>query len=149
MRSTRWQTFTPLWNQLQQFQSEMNRVFNRWTDGGSYFEGFQTFPPVNVWEEADHLFVESELPGMDFKNLEIFVTAGNQLTIKGERKQPETGKGVWHRQERTYGTFTRTFTLPYPVDADKVDARLENGVLLIKLAKHESARPRKIAVKAE
>jgi HSP20 family protein len=86
---------------------------------------------------------------MDFKDLEIFVTAGNQLTIKGERKQPETEKGVWHRQERTYGNFTRTFTLPYPVDADKVDARLENGVLLIKLAKHESARPRKIAVKAE
>jgi HSP20 family protein len=56
---------------------------------------------------------------------------------------------VWHRQERTYGSFTRSLTLPFPVDADKVDARLENGVLLIKLAKHESARPRKITVKAE
>ncbi len=149
MRATRWQSFTPLWNQLQQFQSEMNRVFDRWTDGGSFFEGFRQYPPVNVWEEGDHVFVESELPGMDIKDLEIFVTAGNQLTIKGERKQPETQKGVWHRQERTYGNFTRTFTLPFPVDADKVEARFENGVLLIKLAKHESARPRKITVKAE
>src|SRR5262249_4877843 len=67
---------------------------------------------------------------------------------KGERKQPVPEKGVWHRQERNYGSFARTFTLPYPVDADKVDARLENGVLLIRLAKHESARPRKIPGKA-
>jgi HSP20 family protein len=149
MRPTNWQGFTPTWNPFQQFQTEMNRLFDRWTDGGSLFEGFGSFPPVNVWEENDHLFVESELPGMDLKGLEIFVTGGNQLTIKGERKPPQTEKGVWHRQERTYGSFKRTFTLPYPVDADKVDARLENGVLLIKLAKHESARPRKIAVKAE
>jgi HSP20 family protein len=149
MSPTRWQPFTPLWNQLQQFQSEMNRVFDRWTDGGSFFDGFRSFPPVNVWEEGDHLFVESELPGMDLKDLEIFVTAGNQLTLKGERKQPKVENGVWHRQERAYGSFTRTLTLPFPVDADKVDARLENGVLLLQLAKHESARPRKIAVKAE
>jgi HSP20 family protein len=88
MRPTRWQSFSPLWNQLQQLQGEMNRVFDRWTDGGSFFEGFRSFPPVNVWEEADHVFVESELPGMDFKDLEIFVTAGNQLTIKGERNSP-------------------------------------------------------------
>ena len=56
---------------------------------------------------------------------------------------------MWHRQERNFGQFTRTLTLPFAVDADKVEARLENGVLRIKLAKHESARPRKIEVKAE
>jgi HSP20 family protein len=59
------------------------------------------------------------------------------------------GKGIWHRQERGFGTFSRTLTLPFPVDPDKVDARLENGVLRVNLAKHESARPRKIQVKAE
>jgi HSP20 family protein len=137
-----------MWNQLQQFQSEMNRLFDRWSDGGRA-GGAATFPPVNVWEEGDAVLVEAELPGLDLKDLEIYVTGGNQLTVKGERKPLTPEKGVWHRQERAYGHFTRSLTLPFPVDADKVDARLENGVLLVRLAKHESARPRKIQVKAE
>ena len=57
-------------------------------------------------------------------------------------------KGVWHRQERGFGAFTRQLALPFPVDADNVDARFENGVLLVKLAKHEAAKPRKIVVKS-
>jgi HSP20 family protein len=135
-----------LWNQLQQFQGEMNRLFDRWGDGGL---SATAFPALNVWEEADQVFVEAELPGLDLKDLEIHVTGGNQLTIKGERKPNLPEKGVWHRRERAFGNFVRTLTLPFPVDPDKVDARLENGVLLVKLAKHESARPRKIPVKAE
>ena len=150
-RQTRWQTLDPLWNQLQGFQSDMNRLFDRWNgDGGhSSLFGFGGYPPMNVWEEGDEVFVEAELPGQDLKDLEIYVTAGNQLTIKGERKACSADKGVWHRQERTFGHFTRTLTLPFPVNADKVEARLENGVLKVKLAKHESARPRKIEVKAQ
>jgi HSP20 family protein len=127
----------------------MNRLFERWGgDGGAEFAG-AAFPPVNVWEEGEEVFVESELPGFDLQGLEIYVTGGNQLTIKGERKQPTIEKGLWHRQERGFGRFSRTLTLPFPVNADKVDARLENGVLLVTLAKHESAKPRKIPVKAE
>jgi HSP20 family protein len=138
-----------MWNQLHQFQNEMNRLFDRWNDGGRGATGVATFPPVNVWEEGDAVLVEAELPGLDLKDLEIYVTGGNQLTVKGERKPLSFEQGVWHRQERGYGHFTRSLTLPFPVDADKVDARLENGVLLVRLAKHESARPRKIQVKAE
>ena len=149
MRSSRWQPFTPMWGQLQQFQNEMNRLFDRWNDGGARAGAAATFPAVNVWEEGDAVFVEAELPGLDLKDLEIYVTGGNQLTVKGERKAFTPEQGVWHRQERAYGHFTRSLTLPFPVDADKVDARLENGVLLVRLAKHESARPRKIQVKAE
>jgi HSP20 family protein len=144
MTSSRWQMFNPVWNQMQQFQNEMNRLFDRWNGGAP-----ASFPAVNVWEDGDHVRVEAELPGLDLRDLEIYVTGGNQLTIKGERKQNVSGKGVWHRQERGFGTFSRTLTLPFPVDPDKVDARLENGVLRIDLAKHESARPRKIQVKAE
>jgi HSP20 family protein len=58
-------------------------------------------------------------------------------------------KGAWHRQERQFGEFVRTIPLPYPVDPNKVEARLEQGVLGVKLAKHESAKPRKIPVKAQ
>jgi HSP20 family protein len=148
MRSSRWQSFTPVWNQLHQFQSEMNHLFDRWTDGG-LFTAPAAFPPMNVWEDGDRVCVEAELPGLNLKDLEIYVTGGNQLTVKGQRQPCVPDKGVWHRQERVFGTFTRALTLPFPVDADKVDARLENGVLQIDLTKHESARPRKIAVKAE
>jgi HSP20 family protein len=144
MTSSRWQVFNPVWNQMQQFQNEMNRLFDRWNGGTP-----AGFPAVNVWEDGEHVRVEAELPGLDLKDLEIYVTGGDQLTVKGERKPNVPGKGVWHRQERGFGTFTRTLTLPFPVDPDKVDARLENGVLRIELAKHASARPRKIQVKAE
>jgi HSP20 family protein len=126
----------------------MNRLFDRW-HGNNYGAGYASFPPFNVWEEGDQLCVEAELPGLDLKDLETYVTGGNQLTVKGERKPGTPERGVWHRQERTFGRFTRSLTLPYPVDPEKVDARLENGVLLLRLTKHESARPRKIPVKAE
>jgi HSP20 family protein len=131
---------------MTQFQGEMNRLFDRWNGFGP---SPAAFPTVNVWEEGDHLHVEAELPGLDLNDLEIYVTGGNELTLKGERKFNVPQKGAWHRRERTAGAFVRTLTLPYPVDADKVEARLENGVLHVTLAKHESARPRKIPVKAE
>lgn len=149
-RQNRWQTLDPVWNQLQTFQGEMNRLFDRWGgDGAHALFGGRAFPAMNVWEEGDSVFVEAELPGQDLKDLEITVTGGNELTIKGSRKHDTPDKGVWHRQERVGGDFSRTLTMPFLVDADKVEARLENGVLKIRLTKHESARPRKIEVKGE
>jgi HSP20 family protein len=76
--------------------------------------------------------------------LEIYVTGGNQFTIKGERKERVPEKGICHRQERGFGSFVRV--LPIEVDRDKVEARFENGILLVKLAKQESSKPRKIIV---
>lgn len=150
MRLSRWQPLGSVWKELQQLQGEMNRAFERWGGDGTRLLGLNaSYPALNVWEDNDAVFVEAELPGLDMKDLEIYVTGGNQLTIKGERKQPVIEKGVWHRQERGSGSFSRTLTLPFPVDADHVEARFENGVLHVKLAKHESAKPRKITVKAE
>ena len=136
--------FHPLWNQ---FQSEMSRLFDRWSDEGQ--QGWTSYPPLNVWEQEDTLYVEAELPGLKIEDLEIFVTGNNQLTLKGERKPLLVDKAIRHRQERSVGKFVRTITLPFPVNPDNVDARFENGVLQIKLAKHESAKARKITVKAE
>jgi HSP20 family protein len=150
MTTSRWQVAYPVWNQLHQLQQEMNQLFSRWgEDGGRRAGPVRGYPALNVWEDGDQVFVEAELPGLDLKDLEIYVTGGNQLTLKGERKPNVPEKGVWHRQERGFGKFARSLTLPFNVNADKVDARLENGVLLVKLPKHESARPRKIAVKGE
>jgi HSP20 family protein len=150
MRVTRWQPFAnPIWNTLHDLQREMNRVFDRWGQDAASAFGFGGYPAVNVWEDAENVFVEAELPGLDLHDLTIYATGGNRLTIKGERKPHSPEQAVWHRQERTFGTFERMLTLPFNVDADHVDARLENGLLLIKLPKHESAKPRKIAVKSE
>jgi HSP20 family protein len=151
MTTSRWHTANPVWNQLGQLQQEMNRLFSRWGENGARWAAGLVggFPAMNVWEDGEQVFVEAELPGLDLKDLEIYVTGGNQLTLKGERKPCGAEKGVWHRQERTFGKFSRSLTLPFNVDADKVDARFENGVLLVKLPKHESAKPRKIQVKGE
>jgi HSP20 family protein len=128
----------------------MNRLFDRWGGNGARFLGLAPgFPAVNMWEDREHVYVQAELPGLDLKDLEIYVTGGNQLSLKGSRKPATPEKGVWHRQERAFGDFERVLTLPYTVDAEKVEARFENGILLIQLAKHESAKPRKITVKAE
>jgi HSP20 family protein len=146
MLTSRWQPFQPVSNVLNQFQNEINRLFDRWGDDANRGG---VAPLVNAWEEGDEIFLEAELPGLELSDLEIYVSGGNQLTIKGQRKPPTVNKGLWHRQERPFGAFNRTLSLPFAVDAEKVEARLENGVLTVRLAKHESARPRKIAVKGE
>ena len=71
MRQTRWQPFSPIWNQVQQLQTEMSRLFDRCGDGGGWRGFAATYPAVNVWEDAENVFVEAELPGLDPKDLEI------------------------------------------------------------------------------
>jgi HSP20 family protein len=150
MTFTRWAPLGQLWNEMNRFQEEMNRVFHRWGAGGRNASGAAVaYPPVNLWEDEGHVYAEAELPGLKLEDLEISVSGGNQLTITGTRKAPEANGGVWHRQERGFGTFERTLGLPFPVDANRVEARLEHGVLKVTMAKSEAAKPRKILVKAE
>jgi HSP20 family protein len=140
----------PFWNHLQQHLSaEVNNLFER-LDGGNPLRAFApSYPALNVWEEADNLIVEAELPGMLPNDIEILITGGDQLTLKGERKPAAVENATMHRHERGFGKFERTLKLPYLVDPDKVEARFENGVLRIQLSKHEAARSRKITVKGE
>jgi len=146
MRSTRWQPFNELWGDMRRLQDEMNRVFGRSRGNG---ERSGVHPPLDLWQDDENLYVEAELPGMDMNDLEIYVTGGNQLSIKGERKSPAVERGHWHRQERGYGTFGRTVELPHDVDDEKVEAEFRNGVLTITLPKRAETRPRKITVKSD
>lgn len=139
MLATRWQPFGELMN-------EMNRVFNRFGVGDRVFA--PAYPALNLWHDADNLYVEAELPGVDLADLEIYVSGGDQLTLRGRRALPQLPKGAWHRQERHYGEFTRVLTLPQAVDAEKVQAEMKGGVLTITLPKRAEARPRRIEVKA-
>jgi HSP20 family protein len=150
MLMTRWQPYTDLWGKMSQLRDEMDRLFESFGLGdGTWPTLAVTYPAVNVWDDSEHVYAEAELPGMELSDLEIYVTGGNQLTIKGERKPWTPGQGVWHRQERGFGSFTRLIALPYDVDADRVEARFHNGVLTITMPKSEAAKPRKIAVKTE
>ena len=141
MLATRWEPFVGM-NRL---QDEMNRLFEQ-RRPSRFSQG--TYPPLNLWEDDDNLFVEAELPGFNIDDLDIYVTGGNQLSIKGERKHPELENGTWHRQERGFGAFNRAVELPGHVDADNVSAEFCHGVLTITLPKSEEAKPRKITVKA-
>ncbi len=105
------------------------------------------YPPFNVWDDADNLYLEAELPGISLENLEITITDGNRLSLKGQRKPVEAGNMTWHRQERGFGSFSRTLTLPVLVEAERVEARFERGDLWVKLPKSPKAKPRRIEVK--
>lgn len=104
-------------------------------------------PPMNIWEESDKYFVEAELPGYRFEDLEVGVL-GHELTVKGTRTLKDAADAKMLRRERVGGSFIRTWTLPVEIDADKVEASLTNGVLLITLPKSPQSQPRKITVKA-
>lgn len=137
-----------LTSELSRFQDEMDRAFASLTDKGAWPGLANSYPLLNLWEDDHNYYAEAELPGMPLDALEIFVAQGNQLTIEGERK-PAEAAGTWHRQERGFGRFSRTIGLPSDVDADKVEAKLDQGILRVTLPKSEKARPRRIAVKAE
>ena len=125
--------------------ANFDRLFDNF--GAELTRPVTAFPAVNVWEDNDAFHLEAELPGLKQEDVNIAVTQRNVLTLSGERK-PEEGEGRWHRRERGFGRFQRVLRLPAPVDADKVEARLDNGVLRLTLPKHEDAKPRRIAVKA-
>jgi HSP20 family protein len=132
------------------FQSDFAPFQEAWRQGLFGSPGLAGgYPATNAWTDEHNVYVECELPGMNQEDLDIFVAEGNQLSIGGERKRPELEHARWHRQERGFGKFRRTIELPFAVEADKVEAQFENGVLLITLPKSEHVKPRRIAVKSD
>jgi HSP20 family protein len=143
LQVSRWQPFS--WSPLQEFQEEMTLARERLAARNRPVLA-SSYPPMNIWGDSDNVYAEAELPGMQLDHLEIYVTGENQLTIQGERQNLELDKGVWYGQERGFGPFCRTVVLPVKVDADKVEARFEQGVLFVTLPKNEAAKPRRINV---
>jgi HSP20 family protein len=135
--------------EMNRLSAEMDRLSRRfgWEDGTSMPAG--PYPPLDAWQDENCFYVEAELPGMEIGDLEIYVTGGNQLSIRGERKRPVAKGGTWHRQERGYGQFSRVFKLPCDVKTNEVDAQFKDGVLTVTLPKSEAAKPRRLAIKAQ
>ena len=104
------------------------------------------FPPVDVYEDKDNLFVKAELPGLKKEDIHISVDGGN-LTVTGERKHEEKQKdGEVYRSERWEGRFHRSISLPCRVETDKIKATYNEGVLTVTLPKAEDAKPKQIPV---
>lgn len=144
MNRVRRNPFGVLFNEVNSVQEEFGKLFNRL---GVYAHAAGTGPLLNLWEDEQALYAELDLPGIDPAKLDVTVTEGNNLTVQGERAAPEIPGAVWVRQERPTGQFVRSVGLPVLVDADKVEAKYENGVLKLTLPKSEAAKPRKIQVK--
>ena len=103
-------------------------------------------PAVDIYETADELVLKADVPDVDLKDIDVRVE-NQTLTISGERKfqQQESGKG-YHRIERSYGNFVRSFAVPNSFDTEKIAASYKNGVLSVSLPKREAAKPRQIKV---
>ncbi|MDQ2978353.1 MAG: Hsp20/alpha crystallin family protein [Acidobacteriota bacterium] len=104
-------------------------------------------PPVDIEEDKEKLLLTAELPGFREDQIEIQMEGG-VLTLRGERKFEEEKKDgkAYHRVERAYGQFVRSFTLPNNVDREKVEARFSDGLLRIEIPKREEAKPRQIRI---
>lgn len=146
MAIVRWEPF----RDLVTTQDRFNRLFN---DTVSSFFGGDASAPRAAWSpavdifETDHsLVLKAELPGVDPKDVEARVEDGT-LYLKGERRfEKEVKEENYHRVERSYGSFTRTFALPSSVDADRVSAEYKDGVLTLTLPKREEAKPKTIKI---
>ncbi len=135
--------------ELRSLQDEMNRLFlSNFTRGDDreLARGAWT-PSVDIFENKDNLVIEAELPGMKPSDVNVSIE-NNVLTLHGERRFEKKDEGDnFHRVERSYGSFTRSFTLPPTVSSENVNAEFENGVLKLTLAKREEAKPRRIEIK--
>jgi HSP20 family protein len=149
MAIVRWEPF----RDLMTVQDRMNRIFDDafrgaarpgteedWALGGTWA------PAVDIFEHEGNLVLKAELPGIDPKDVEVHVE-NNVLTLRGERKfESEVKREQYHRVERAYGTFSRSFTLPNVVDTEKIKAEFKDGLLRVTLPQREEAKPKQISI---
>ncbi len=132
--------------ELNRMRKQMDRIMDSLMDAKA--QGLQSgvFPAINLTEDDNHFYLRAELPGIKADDLDIQAT-GRNITIVGERKlDTEDAAAKYHRREREGGRFSRAVAMPKEIDADRVEARMQNGVLTLKVPKSESAKPRRIAI---
>ncbi len=138
--------------ELRSLQDDMNRLFMSNYSRGSEQEDFSSgswMPSVDIFDNKDKLVLEAELPGMKREDVELSIE-NNVLTLHGERKfEKKDENDNYHRVERSYGSFTRSFTLPQTVTSEDATANFENGVLRVELKKREETKARKIEIAGE
>ena len=145
MAIIRWDPF----RDLVTLREKMNRLFeDAVTSRGEERDMIASTwtPSVDIYETENSIVLSAEVPGIDEKDIEIKIE-DNTLTIKGERKfEKETKEENYHRIERSYGSFYRSFTIPRQVDQDKINAEHDNGVIRITLPKKPESKPKTVKV---
>lgn len=141
-----WQPF----RDLTSLQERMNRMFDDFSstagasDGNLQLSSFT--PATDIYEDGDHLNFSIEVPGLSEKDINITLE-GNVLTVSGERKfENQDKRDTYHRVERFYGNFSRSFTLPNTIDPNSIQANYANGVLQLQMTKRAEAKPKQIKV---
>lgn len=133
------------WDPFRDFQREVGRLFES-VEAPQHWRVARGVPPINLYDSGDHYILTAQLPGLGPDAVDLSIT-GETLTLRGDRKRAE---GVpdesYRRQERPFGRWTRTVTLPDRVDSAEVSASFGNGVLTVILPKAEEAKPRQISV---
>ncbi len=144
--------YSPIWasggafEELGRMRRQLDEMFSGLERGPYRPIGAGVFPLINLSEDKDSYYVRAELPGLKADDINISAT-GNNLSISGERKIASEGENVrYHRREREAGTFSRVISLPGEVDADKIEARHEQGILTVFIPKAETAKPKQITV---
>lgn len=147
---TAWHPVSDLASEIVSMQREIDRMFDRFRGGTSDDSGVETWiPTVDIVERDTAYHIKAELPGVDKNDVKITVQ-NDVLTIRGEKKKESEKKNDnYHRVERSFGVFQRSFTLPTSVQSDKIEASYDNGVLSVVLPKSEEEKPKQIEVKVK
>lgn len=135
----------PFFREFGDIARRFNRVFDLEPEGGEMFSGW--YPVVDIFDKGNELVLQAELAGVKKEEIDIRVE-NNVLLLHGERKREhEMKEEQYYRSERSYGAFTRSFTLPATVDPKKIEASFKDGILTVRMPKVEEAKPRHIDVK--
>ena len=145
MPIVRWEPFRDLLSSQKDFDRLFRATFSPFFRAGDL--STRTWAPaVDIYEDNNNLVLKADLPGVDPKDVEIKVENGT-LYLSGERKfEKEVREENYHRVERSYGAFSRSFSLPNSIDADKVVAEYKDGQLILTMPKREEAKPKTIKV---
>jgi HSP20 family protein len=144
MPITRWDPF----RDVVALQNRVNSLLRDFNEGENPLAAASFVPAVDIYEDPQKVVLKLEVPGIEEKDLDVRVE-NNTLTVKGERKfDKEEKEENFHRIERRYGSFYRSFTLPSTVDTDSIQANYNAGVLKVELKKKAEAQPKQIKVNA-
>lgn len=135
-----------VFHELDNMRRQFDRFANLYSTASQRSAGAGVFPQLNVTEDASKFYLRAELPGVKSDELNI-QAAGKKISISGERTiHSENDTARYHRREREAGKFSRVLTMPSDIDADRIEAKMENGILTVMVPKAEAAKPRQIKV---
>lgn len=134
------------YEELTRMRRQMDRIVDSFMGRQAFDAGAGVFPATNLTETSDFFFLRAELPGVKSADLEVQATA-KSISLAGQRTlEMEDENAKYHRREREGGRFSRAFALPKEIDPDRIEARMQNGILTLRVPKAETAKPKRITI---